>query len=242
MLKLYHWRTSTCSKRVRICLAAKQLEWTSALIALPKFENLDPDYLKLNPDGIVPTLIHDGRVLTESNVILEYLDDVFPDPALRPTEPYERALMRRWMDTFEHVTHRSVNVVSFIRQGRRDRYTKLSREEREALIARYPTETKRAELRSRIENGISDAQMRLAGDRLAAVLDNMETTLKDRQWLCGGAPTLADISISPFIERFEANRMAQLVDWSKRPSVGAWWQRMQAWDAFQKGFDYSAET
>ncbi len=103
MLKLYHGATSTCSKRVRICLAEKGLDWESVHIDLSRRENLDPEYLRLNPNGVVPTLIHDGRVLYESNFIIEYLDEEFPDVPLRPKDPYERARMRIWMDRIEHV-------------------------------------------------------------------------------------------------------------------------------------------
>ena len=71
MLTLYHGVTSTCSKRVRITLAEKGVDWDSVHLKLAERENLDPDYLKLNPNGVVPTLVHDGRVLTESNFSIE---------------------------------------------------------------------------------------------------------------------------------------------------------------------------
>jgi len=73
MLKLYHWWSSTCSRRVRIGLAAKGLEWESVYVNLRTMENLEPWYVKLNPNGVVPTLDHDGRIVIESNFILEYL-------------------------------------------------------------------------------------------------------------------------------------------------------------------------
>ena len=93
---------------------------------------------------MVPTLIHDGRIVIESNFILEYLDDVFPEVPMRPEDPYERARMRVWMDRFEHELHRNVNVISFIKQGRIKRYEHLSEEEREAAVMQQPTEPKRA--------------------------------------------------------------------------------------------------
>ena len=79
MLKLYHQWTSTCSKRVRITLAEKNLDWESHHISLKDLEHLDEWYVKLNPEGVVPTLDHDGNILTESNFIIEYLDEMFPD-------------------------------------------------------------------------------------------------------------------------------------------------------------------
>ena len=224
MLKLYHGAGSTCSKRVRITLAEKGLEWESAHIDLAKRENLDPEYLKLNPNGVVPTLVHDGRVLYESNFIIEYLDEVFSTPPLRPAEPYERAQMRIWMDRIEHVLHRNINSVSWIKQGRYKRFEGMSKAELQEVLDSQATEEKRAMLKKRLEEGVSDAEAAFAEARVAEVLDKMEAQLKDRPWLCGDDISLADISIAPFLERFEANKMPGLTDWNKRPKLGNWWE------------------
>lgn len=238
MLTLYHGATSTCSKRVRITLAEKDLEWESVLLNLAVRENLDPEYLKLNPNGVVPTLIHDGRVLIESNFIIEYLDEAFPEVPLRPAEPYERARMRIWMDRIEHVLHRNINIVSWIKQGRYKRFDGMSAAQLQAVYDSQATEEKRALLKKRLEDGVSQADMDLAEARVAEVLDEMEQQLHDRPWLCGEALSLADISVAPFLERFEANDMPLLTDWNKRPKLGDWWQRMQSREGFQTGFTF----
>ena len=97
MLELYHFDRSTAAQKVRIALAEKGLEWEGHYIntGFDKRDQHDPDYLKINPRGVVPTLIHDGKVIRESNVILEYLEDAFPAHPLRPADPFERAEMRR---------------------------------------------------------------------------------------------------------------------------------------------------
>jgi len=242
MLKLYHWWSSTCSRRVRIGLAAKGLEWESVYVNLRTMENLEPWYVKLNPNGVVPTLDHDGRIVIESNFILEYLDDVWPDVPLRPDDPYERARMRIWMDKFEHVLHRNVNVISFIKQGRIERFKKLSEKERQGAIDRQATVEKRVQLSRRLRDGISEEDMAFAEGRLVEVLDEVEEALKDRQWLNGERMSLADISIAPFMERFEANRLSQLVDWNTRPAVGNWWARMQATQAYRTAYAFKDPT
>lgn len=76
MLELYHGYTSVCAQKVRLVLAEKGLEWNSHVMLL-NGDHLEPDYLKLNPNGVVPTLVHDGNVIVESNVIMHYLDDFF---------------------------------------------------------------------------------------------------------------------------------------------------------------------
>ena len=78
-------------------LAEKEIEWTSNLIASVKFDHFRPDYQALNPHSIVPTLIHDGRVLLQSSVIAEYLDEVFPEMRLKPVGTADRAIMRQWV-------------------------------------------------------------------------------------------------------------------------------------------------
>src|SRR5947207_7610237 len=97
MLELYHYWDSFCSFKVRLCLEEKGLEWQGHFVDLMRFENLRPQYLELNPNGVVPTLVHDGRTIIESTVINEYLDDRFPEIALRPQDSYERAQMRLWV-------------------------------------------------------------------------------------------------------------------------------------------------
>jgi len=78
-LELYHGLASTCSKKVRLCLYEKDLRFTSHLLDLQKFEQHRPEYLALNPKGVVPTLVHDGKAVTESSQIIVYLDEHFPE-------------------------------------------------------------------------------------------------------------------------------------------------------------------
>ena len=80
MLELYHHGSSVCAAKVRLALAEKGLEWTGHYLDILKGDQFAPEYLKLNPKAVVPTLEHGGRVITESTVICEYLDEVFPEP------------------------------------------------------------------------------------------------------------------------------------------------------------------
>ena len=236
MLELYHWFSSTCSKRVRICLEEKELEWESRHTRLDKHEQLDPEYVKMNPNGVVPTLVHDGKIIIESMIIMEYLEDTFPERPLRPTDTYERAQMRIWMDRCEHVLHKSVNTISFVKKGRGKRYEGMSEEELQAAFAKQPEIERRAILEGRVRQGVTQADMDHSEARIAVVFDDMERQLADRPWLCGEVYSLADIAYAPFIERFQANEMDRLVDWSVRPRLGDWWARTQERPGFQNGF------
>src|SRR3990172_12633493 len=96
MLELYHHGSSVCAAKVRFVLSEKDLEWKGHYLDILKGDQFDADYMKLNPKAVVPTLVHDGQVILESTVICEYLDEVFPKPPLKPTDPHGRAKMRQW--------------------------------------------------------------------------------------------------------------------------------------------------
>src|SRR5258707_9785917 len=96
--RLYNAPQSTCSQRVRFVLNAKQLPFTEVKLDLLAGDQLKPDYLKLNPNGVVPTLDHDGEIVIDSAVIGEYLDEIAPTPEnFTPPLPLERAPMRALM-------------------------------------------------------------------------------------------------------------------------------------------------
>src|SRR3977135_3050320 len=113
MLTLYDFGNSLCSQKVRITMRAKGLDWTSVKVDLFKAEQYDPEYLKLNPKGVVPTLVHDGKAVIESTLICEYLDDTFPQPPLVPSDPGERARMRLGSKAVDEGLHEGVTEISF---------------------------------------------------------------------------------------------------------------------------------
>ena len=86
MLALYHNDMSLCAQKVRVALAEKALEWESRHLVLRAAEHQQDWYLKLNRRAVVPTLIDGEKVIPESNVILEYLDERYPDPPLAPSD------------------------------------------------------------------------------------------------------------------------------------------------------------
>src|SRR6266478_9607168 len=90
MMILHHGWRSSASRRVRLCLEEKGLAYESHVVDMANMEHHSPEYLKINPLGVIPTLIHDGRPLHENGTICEYLDETFPDPPLRPDTPYAR--------------------------------------------------------------------------------------------------------------------------------------------------------
>lgn len=239
MLTLYHFWSSTCSRRVRICLAEKGIEWESHHIDIVHTrENLEPWYVKMNPNAVVPTLDHDGKIIIESNVILQYLDEMFPGVSLTPEDGYARSQMRMWMDRFENDIHRNINVISY-NQRHVPRMARYTEEEQRQIILANPNPSKQSEMLRRLEKGISETEEAAAEAILSDVLDKIEAQLQGQDWLIENTFSLADISVAPFIERFEANGLTDLVDFSNRPQLGDWWQRFQARPSYITAYSFT---
>src|SRR3970282_1229647 len=98
MIKLYHFPPSTNSRKVRIVLIEKGLEFERINIDLSKKEQKNPDYLKIHPLGQVPALDDEGFVVYDSTIINEYLEDEYPYPRLMPEDSEGRALARLMED------------------------------------------------------------------------------------------------------------------------------------------------
>ena len=113
VLELYHFGFSTCSQKVRLVLAEKGLEFTSHEVNLMAGEQHADDYVKLNPKHVVPTLVHDGRVLVESSLIVKYLDDAFPEPPMRPADAAGRYAVDRWLMHLDAALHPAAPIVTF---------------------------------------------------------------------------------------------------------------------------------
>src|SRR5438270_11882031 len=109
--RLYNAAQSTCSQRVRFVLNAKQLPFEEVKLDLLAGDQLKPDYLALNPNGVVPTLDHDGAIVIDSSVIIEYLDEIAPAPeSFTPHDPVERARMRALMRFIDEVPAAGVRI------------------------------------------------------------------------------------------------------------------------------------
>ena len=113
MLELYHFTNSVYSQKARMTLFEKELEWKRCEVNLFTSERYKPEYLKLNPKGYVPALIHDGTAIRESPLICEYLDEVFPAPPLMPKDAAGRVAARLWSKAIDEGLFEGVTVFSF---------------------------------------------------------------------------------------------------------------------------------
>jgi glutathione S-transferase len=234
MLTLYNAAHSTCSQKVRICLAEKSLPFEDIKLDLGvRKDHLKPDYLKLNPNGVVPTLVNDGAVIIDSSVICEYLDERYPAVRLTPDDAVERARMRAWMRYLEEVPTAAVRVPSF-NMGFLPRFAGLSRAEFEAQQADVRPIRKQF-YRRMGPAGFSKADVEASLEQLGETCRRMHEALAAGPWLIGARYSLADIIVAPLIDRMADLGFAGIWE-GPYPRVADWYERMQARPAFQATF------
>jgi glutathione S-transferase len=227
VIALYHFPFSTCSQKVRLVLAEKGLEFTSREVNLIAGEQHDPEYVKLNPKHVVPTLVHDGHVLVESSLIIKYLDDAFPDPPLRPADALGRYAVDRWIKRVDEELHPAAPTVTYA-LGPRQVVLQQPKEVREAHLAAIPDPAARAARRSVIEHGVKAPEFAGALGVFVDTLDAMESELADRAWLSGQRFGLADATLLPYVLRLEHLAMDPLLEASARPRLAEWLARVKA--------------
>lgn len=232
MLELYHNDMSTCAQKVRFALAEKGLKWRGHHLNLRAGDQQKPDYLKLNPNAVVPTLVDDGTPIIESNVINEYLDDAYPDPPLRPRDSRARARMRLWTKQLDEGVHAATGVIS---TGIAFRYQKLARssQEIEAFLDRMPDPGKRERSRDTILKGVDSIFFADAIKRFDRLLGDMEEALADGLWLAGTDFSLADIAYAPYLTRLEHLQLHFM--WRKRPRLADWFERIKSRAGYKTG-------
>ncbi len=231
MLELYHNALSSCSQKVRLVLAAKGLEYQGHDIDLASGAQHDPAYVKLNPGHVVPTLVHDGRVLIESTLINEYLEDAFPDVAMLPADPGERHAVRLFVKHIDEKVHPATGILTY---GVATRPMLLGRsaEEQKAAWEHIPDPARRAARKSVIEHGVEAPEMAGAIQTFVGLLDRMEATLGDRPWIGGDAFGLGDACALPYVLRLEHMALGSLFMDGRRPRVDAWLERLKALPAY----------
>lgn len=232
MLVFYHHRTSCCAVKSRLALNEKGLAYESRLIDLRAGDQFRPEYLKLNPNAVVPTLVHDGVPIIESTVINEYLDEAFPDPPLRPADAVGRARMRVWTKWPDEGGHDANGVIGFA-LSHRHLIRDTSKEAVEAHMAKIPDPKRRERQMLSIEQGLDAPNVGAAVAKLVDLMYRMDRALGDAPWLAGARYTLADTALTPYITRFSDMGMARL--WTGRfPRIEDWFARIRARPSHRK--------
>ncbi len=234
MLKLYNFPQSTCSQKVRLVLWEKGIEFIDRPVDSTKREHLSDWYLKLNPHGVVPTLVHNDSVIIDSSVIIEYLDEVFTDNPLTPSDPVKRAKMRKWLRYFEEVPTPAVRVPSF-NQYLSKRFDKMTEEQFKDFTNNHPIRRQFYKKMTK-EAGFDSKETDAAMDRMQQSIDFMEQGIEKSggPWLMGGFLSLADYCILPVIDRMQDLGHSML--WAQSPKVSAWYECLKQRSAYGKTY------
>lgn len=232
MFVLYHGWRSSASRRVRLCLEEKGIAYEGHVVDMAKMEHHSPEFLKINPNGVIPALIHDGRPLYESGTICEYLDEIQPDPPLRPDNAYDRATMRNWI---RHIDERIGNLIIFNWQHH---LAKTASQWTDAELAEkmknIPSKERQEAWLRAARRPYTEEERAGARAKLVELLDRMERTLGETPWLAGQTYSIADIGAVPFVKRIEEEIAPDEVTEAKHPRVTAWWAAIQARPAFER--------
>lgn len=226
MLELYHNDMSVCAAKVRLALAEKGLAYTGHHMNLRAGDQKKPEYLKLNPKGVVPTLVHDGFVVCESVVINEYLEDAFPEKPLMPRTAQGRARVRHWTKQIDDSIFGATATVS-VSIAFHHQYTPELIEEQ--VRTRGPGYLQLLEQwRKGPENPVFAAAIR----RMDKMLADMDRALESGPWLVGDMLTLADVAYASYLTRLDHLKFLGMLD--GRPRAASWYERMRARKTYQE--------
>jgi glutathione S-transferase/GST-like protein len=236
MLAVYTWEVNSNSGKPLIFLKEKGVEFEFHYVDVLKFEQHQPEYLKMNPDGTVPTVVHDGKVMTESTQALQYLDAVLPGPSFTPDNPEERYRMRWW------ATHGAAWAASLSVLGWHafmgPMVRKLEDDKLEEMLARIPNRQRRIAWSTAVNSTFTDEQLQNARDGVARGVQMMEKRLNESPYFAGDSYSIADMVIFanayslPLMHDYAANEdiSPSFMDWMKRI-----YRRLAIAEAFKLG-------
>ncbi|MDT8399182.1 MAG: glutathione S-transferase family protein [Pseudomonadales bacterium] len=226
MLELYHAEPLANSMKPLLCLKEKGLDFVSHYVDLLKFEQHAPDFIRINPRGQVPVLIHEGAVITESTVINEYLDEVFPEVPLRPADPVGRAHMRIWSKFVDEYFAPALSLIGwhyFVRKALEN----IEKAELEKMFARIPLAEQRAKWETIAGKSFTPEQLADARRRLGVSIERMEEILQTGPWLAGPGYSLADVNSYSMVAGVP-HYFPEFLNDKAAPHSFAWLQRMNA--------------
>jgi glutathione S-transferase len=229
-LHLYHAGISNCSMRVRIVLEEKKLDWVSHHLDIVKREHITEEYFGINPNGVVPTLVHDGKVIIESDDIIEYIDAQFPEFPLCPKESRDIAKMKDWLSSAIEIHVKAVKTYIYYNKIRGKMQMSREQEQKYKSLQTNP-ELLKCHNVSSSENGFSEDEIQQAENILKDVFSKANEQLIKQTWLAGNSYSLADIAWIPLHFTLKGAGFP----FNKFPKVELWAENIAKRDSFKKG-------
>ena len=240
MLELYHHGSSVCAAKVRFALAEKGVEPDAMhYIDILNGEQFAPAYLKINPKAVVPSLVHDENIINESTVICAYVNDAFDGPSLVPEDPLARARLRIWEKAVDEQLHPACGELTFV-CCHRHIVMRMGEEKLKAFLSSTPDESVTSTWKARKQEIVRlgfqapwiEATIRMYDD----YLHKMEAALKEYTWLAGDSFSLADIALTPYVNRVDMLSMSGMWTGGRLPAVEDWFDRIRAMESFKPTF------
>jgi glutathione S-transferase len=237
VLILYHHGSSVCAAKVRLALAEKNLPWEGRYIDILKGDQFTPEFRQINPKSLVPVLIDDGHIVTESTVINEYLEDRYPQPTIFPRDADLRAKMRTWTKAVDEHLHPACAALTFV-SSHRHTLAKLGPEKLKEFLDNTPavsslSPTWKEDKRRYVEQGF-DAP---GAPEMIRLYDHymrrMDDDLQRGPWLIGDMFTAADIAVIPYVNRLDMLGLSGLWEGGRLPRLDDWWRRVKARPSFK---------
>jgi glutathione S-transferase len=239
-LQLYHYEPSANSMKPLLCLAEKGIPYESHYVDLHNFEQHSEAFVALNPNGQVPVLIHNGAVITESTVINEYLDEVFPGTRLVPQDPVTRARMRIWNKFVDEYFCPALSRIGWSVLVPKIA-ARLKSGELEKALKKVPLEEQRRKWLTAATESFTPEELSEARRQVSVSVQRMENILRSSQWLAGDEYSLADVntySMAAGVPRLIPEAMSE----ETSPRSIDWLQRMNARPAVQAALATSRTT
>lgn len=237
MLQLYHHGSSACAAKVRFALAEKRLDWVGHYVDILKGEQFRPEFLAINPKAVVPVLVHEGDIIPESTVICEYLEEAFTENAIYPRAPLERAAVRLWTKAVDEELHPACSAVTYVTSHRhsilRDGAGSFEEFSNRGASEGMAARTLKWQW---IQHGLAAPG---AADKVRlydAYLHKAEQALSDSRWLVGDRFSMADIALTPYVNRLAALSMEGMWMDGRLPHLERWFERIQARPTFKPAF------
>jgi len=206
-------------------MAEKGLEWDGVYIDILKGDQFKPEYLKINPKAVVPTLVHDDLVIPESTVICEYLDHIEPETSLHPSDPWEYAQVRYWTKAVDEELHPACGAITFACSHRHTIMGNMSTDQSVTVDWRG---MKMAIVRQGFEAVGVKEKVKLND----TFLHKMEDALRGQDWLVANRFSIADIALTPYVNRLAMMSLTGMWENGRLPNVEQWFNRIQARPAF----------
>jgi glutathione S-transferase len=230
-IELYHGGAAANSLKALLPLYEKQVKFEGRLMRLVDFEQHEPWFVKINPLGQVPVLVHDGLVLNESTLINEYVDDTFPGLPLKPSDAYGRHQMRLWTKFVDEYFCPALSFLGWHAMIK-NAVAHLSKEEFEAKVARIPLKEQQDKWRESAAQQWTPEQLDDWRRKVRVSIARIEQGMLGR-WVMGEQFTLADVSVFSMLINMPV-RYADIVNEKDSPKVIAWYGRMMERDSVKQ--------